>query len=120
MTGLGMGAGTPLYLNVRVATAASAGTSLNVQLLNADSTDVDNGTEGTNYKVICESGAVPQASLTAGAWLMRRSIDTACDTYRYLGIQYTASGSLTGCTVDAWIDFGPQSCHNTQVAESNI
>jgi len=120
MTGLEMGAGTPVWLNVRVAVAASAGTSLTVDLLNADSTDIDNGTEGTNYKKCWSSGAIPQASLTAGHWIIRIPINVACDTYRYLGLQYTASGTLTACTVDAWFDHGPQSSHNTQVATSNI
>jgi hypothetical protein len=120
MTGLEMGAGTPIWLNVRIEDAASAGTSLTVTLNNADSTDIDSGTEGTNYKICWSSGAIPQASLTAGAWIARVPLDVAVDTYRYLGVQYTASGTLTGCTVNAWLDHGPQSTHNTQVATSNI
>jgi hypothetical protein len=120
MEGLEMGAGSPMWLNVQVEVAASAGTSLTVALLNADSTDIDNGTEGTNWKTCYSSGAVPIANLTAGAWIARIPLDVAVDTYRYLGVQYTASGSLTNCTVNAWLDQGPQSSYTTQVAESNI
>lgn len=120
MEGLNMGAGTPIWLNVRIEAAASAGTSLTVTLNNADSTDIDSGTEGTNWKLCWSSGAIPQANLTAGAWIARVPLDTAVDEYRYLGVQYTASGSLTNCTANAWLDHGSQSCHNTQVATSNI
>ena len=120
MTGLEMGAGEPIYLNVQVEVAAAAGTSLTVDLLNADSTNIDNGTEGTNYKTCWSSGAIPQANLTAGAWIGRIALPVGCDDYRYLGLQYTASGTLTSCTVNAWLDHGPQSSYDTQVATSNI
>ena len=120
LTGCEMGAGTPIWLNVRIEGAASAGTSLTVALLNADSTDIDNGTLETNYHQCWASGAIPQASLTANTWIARVPLDVDIDTYRYLGLQYTASGTLTGCTVNAWLDQGPQSSHDTQVATSNI
>lgn len=120
MEGLEMGAGSPIWLNIRVEGAASAGTSLTCDLLTADSTNIDNGTEYTNFRTLWSSSAIPQASLTAGAWIARVPIDVDADQYRYLGVQYTASGTLTGCTVNAWLDQGPQSSHNTQVATSNI
>jgi hypothetical protein len=120
MEDLEMGAGTPVWLNIKVAAAASAGTSLTCALHTDSTTDIDAGTEGTNNKILWQSGAIPQASLTAGAWITRIPLPVDADADRYLGLQYTASGTLTGCTVDAWLDHGPQSSHDTQVSASNI
>lgn len=120
-TDLEMGAGTPIWLNIQVQVAASAGTSLTCDLLSTDGdTDIDDGTEGTHYIKLWSSGAVPQASLTAGHWICRIPLDVNADEFQYMGIQYTASGTLTGCTVNAWLDHGPQSSYDTQVATSNI
>jgi hypothetical protein len=117
---LEMGAGNPYYLNVRVEGAASAGTSLTVVLHNSSTTDIDAGTEGSTNNTVWSSGAIPIANLIAGAWITRLALPNDVDANRYVGLQYTASGTLTGCTVNAWLDNGPQSSYDTQVAESNI
>jgi hypothetical protein len=120
MEGLEMGAGTPVWLNIKVNAAAAAGTSLTAALYTSDSTDIDGGAEGTNHRLLWSSGAIPQAGLTAGTWITRIPLPVQADEYRYIGLQYTASGTLTSCTVDAWLDHGPQSGYDTQVAASNI
>ena len=117
---LEMGAGEPIFLNVRVEGAASAGTSLTVALRNDSTTDIDAGSEGTTSNTLWSSGAIPIAQLTAGAWITRISLPNNVDSNRYCALQYTASGTLTGCTVNAWLDHGPQSGYTTQVATSNI
>ncbi len=119
-SGLEMGAGTPIYLNIRVGVAAAAGTSLTVVFHNSSTTDIDAGTEGSTNNTVWSSGAIPIANLTAGAWITRLSLPVNFDANRYVGIQYTASGTLTSCTVNAWLDNGPQSSYDTQVSDSNI
>lgn len=56
-----LGKGEPLYLEIDVITAFSGGTSAEFQFCSADNTALS-----TNLTVICSSGAIPIASLTAG------------------------------------------------------
>jgi hypothetical protein len=112
--------GTPIWLNIKVETAASAGTNLVCTLHSSSTTDIDAGTEGTTNHTLWQSGAIPQANLTAGAWIVRIPLPNDADADRYLGIQYNQTGTLTACTVNAWLDHGPQSSFDTQVATSNI
>jgi hypothetical protein len=120
MEDLEMGAGTPVWLNIQVETAAAAGTSLTCVLHSSSTTDIDAGTEGTTNHTLWSSGAIPIANLTANAWIVRIPLPNDADADRYMGIQYTASGTLTSCTVNAWLDHGPQSSFDTQVATSNV
>lgn len=113
---LEMGAGTPIYLNIKIETAPTAGTSLTIVLHAASTTDIDAATT----KTLWSSGTLLRTTLTAGLWITRIALPYDCDSDRYMGLQYTASGTLTSGTINAWLDHGPQSSHDTQVAASNI
>jgi hypothetical protein len=113
---LEMGAGTPLYLNIKVGTTAyTGGTSVTFALVN----DSDNTIDGSST-VIWQSPAIVVASLTANAWVKRMALPVDFDSDRYIGLYYTVSGSPSAGTIRAWIDHGPQSSYDTQVAASNI
>jgi hypothetical protein len=116
-----MGAGEPLYLNIRVGPDDFAGGSSLICTLHASTTtDIDATTEGTDNKILYQTGDIPQATLTAGYWIARISIPVDVDAYRYLGIQYNDTGGFTTGAINAWLDHGPQSSYDTQVATSNI
>jgi hypothetical protein len=117
---LEMGAGEPVYLNVKVGntafdSAADDGT-LTVALV-YDDTGLD-----TSSTVKVQHVAVAEASLTAGAWIWRQALPVDVDVERYVGVLYTVAGTgdFTAGTINAWLDHGPQSSYDTQVAESNI
>ncbi len=117
---LELGAGTPIYLNIRVSVAATAGTSLTCALQCSSTTDIDAGTEFDTNRILWQSGAIGYAQLTLGRWVTRIALPVEFDQERYLGLQYTASGTLTNLRVNAWLDHGPQSSYGTQVSTSNI
>lgn len=119
---LELGAGEPMYLNVRVgSTAIADGTTdsastLVVKLVADSTTTLDTGST-----VTFQSKAFTQAQMTAGKWLARISLPYNVDAERYVGLLYTAGGAAVAAgTIDAWFDSGPQSSYDTQVAESNI
>lgn len=115
---LEMGAGEPLYLNIQVETAfgSSGSATLQVDLMRETDTDID-----ASSTTIYETGLIPVASLTAGAWIMRMSLPVNVDEDRYVGLLYTiGTAAMTAGTVNAWIDHGPQSSYDTQVENSNI
>jgi len=117
MEDLEMGAGTPIYLNIRVNGADFAGgTSLKVYLYSHSAdTSINSGT------AVWQSPTIAQASLTAGMWIAQGVIlPNNCDEERYLGVYYDDTGEFTAGSINAWLDHGPQSTHNTQVASSNI
>ncbi len=114
---LEMGAGQPLYLNIRVGTTAySGGTSVNFFLA------CDNASSGhdSDSNIVLQSGIRPTASLTAGAWALRVALPVDVDAERYMVIGTTFDGNVSAGTINAWIDHGPQSSYDTQVSESNI
>jgi len=113
---LEMGAGTPLYLNCRVSTAFTGGTTVQV-ILRADTDALKTG--GTDI-YLSEALAVDNAETAAGAWLCRIPLDVDFDKDQYIYVAYTNVGANTAGAVDTWIDHGPQSSHDTQVAASNI
>ena len=114
---LEMGAGTPLYLNVRVGTIAfTGGTSVQV-ILRAD-TDA-NQTGGTDIYA-SEAFAVDDDDTAIGAWLVRQALDVDFDKEQYIYVAYTCVGVVTAGNVNCWIDHGPQSSYDTQVNASNI
>ncbi len=123
LTGLEMGAGQPMWFNVRVGTAI-AGTSgstagsvtLVVSLVNESDTTIDSSSE-----VMYTSRTFTEGELTAGAWLVRISLPNDIDKQAYMGALYTIGGETSAVgTLDAWIDNGPQSSFDTQVSASNI
>ena len=117
---LEMGAGEPLYLNVKVGDEAfdsAEGTAtLTVALCHDTVAPID-----SSSTVIYQTAAIPEASLTVGEWVLRMALPNNVDDGRINGILYTIAGttSTTG-TIDAWIDHGPQSSYDTQVSASNI
>ena len=113
---LEMGAGTPLYLNCRVSTAFTGGTTIQV-ILRADTDALQTG--GTDIYT-SEAFAVDDAESVAGAWLCRVPLDVDFDKDRYIYVAYTNAGANTAGSVDTWIDHGPQSSYDTQVNASNI
>jgi hypothetical protein len=115
-TDLEMGAGEPIWLNVRVGpTDFAGGTSLEVSLYShTATTSLNSGT------LLWQSGVIVQASLTAGTWITRIPLPYNCDENRYLGVYYNDSGAFTAGTINAWLDHGPQSSYDTQVTTSNI
>ena len=112
---LEMGAGTPLWLNVRVGTAFDGGTSLAVSLRYDTVAPIDGSST-----VIYTTDAIAQASLTAGAWIIRMPLPVNVDEERILGLWYDDTGAFSAGTVNAWLDHGPQSSYDTQVTTSNI
>jgi len=116
---LEMGAGEPLWLNVKMGTEAllSTGSATVTVSLRRDT----DSTIDTDSTVIYTTPAIAKASLTAGAWILRMPLPYNVDEDAYVGLLYTigTSDSSAG-TVDAWIDHGPQSSFDTQVSASNI
>jgi len=115
-TGLNMGGGTPIYLNVRVADADFAGgTSLYVKVYShTGGTSIQNGT------LLYQTDNIAQASLTAGALIIRMSLPVDCDTKQYLGLYYDVTGTFSAGGIDAWLDNGSQTDFGIQVSNSNI
>jgi hypothetical protein len=129
---LEMGAGQPLYLNVRIGTAfaevadATNGSSTLVVALVSD----EDATIDGSSRVIYQTMALTETSLTDGAWVLRMSLPVGVDEDhtddggndgRYLGLYYTIGGATSAVgTIDAWIDHGPQSSTGRQVDSSNI
>ena len=118
--GLEMGAGTPVWLNIRVGTTAYSPTT------SGDTVDfklfADDAAAGhdSDSDIVLTSGAREASTLTAGAWVLRAPIPYAVDSKRYLSLGATFNEATTAGTINAWLDHGPQSSHNTQVSESNI
>lgn len=110
-----MGAGTPIWLNVRVEQVFAGGTSVVTALVNESDATID----GSSI-VIWQTPAVVTADLVAGHWIMRMPLPVNFDELRYLGIYYTLVGTFTTGTINAWLDHGPQSSYDTQVTTSNI
>jgi len=114
---LEMGAGEPVWLNIKVGTTAyGGGTSVNFFLA------CDNASEShdSDSNIVIQSGIRPIASLTAGAWVLRVALPVDVDAERYMVIGATFDGTVSAGTIDAWLDHGPQSSYDTQVSASNI
>lgn len=98
---LQLGAGTPLYLNVRMATAfAVAAATLTVALMTNTTTDVDGGTT-----IISRTVTAPDD------WVLRISLPLEM-LQRYIGLKYTIGTSTESeAYVDAWISLDTQSSY---------
>jgi len=115
---LEMGAGEPLWLNVRVGTAFSSSAAATLTVALKRETD---GTIDTDSTTVWSTPALALAALTAGAWIMRMPLPYNIDEDAYTGLLYTVgTHAMSAGTVYAWIDQGPQSSHDTQVSASNI
>lgn len=120
---LEMGAGEPIWLNIRIGDAfaevsgATTGACTLVVALCNDSVDPIDG----DSTVLFQTRALTETELTAHAWVLRMPLPVDVDSDRILGLYYTIGGATSAVgTIDAWLDHGPQSSHDTQVYNSNI
>ena len=118
---LEMGAGEPIWLNIRMGTTVYSGTgTVKIELV------ADTAAQGqdSSSTVILSTGLQDVAAapfITAGAWILRVPLPVDVDKEQYLGILFTGSAACgTVGKVDAWLDHGPQSSYDTQVSTSNI
>ena len=112
---LEMGAGEPLWLNVQVGDAFTSGTNIVFSLRQDSVAPID-----SSSIVIYQTPAILEASLTAGAWIIRMPLPYNVDEGRILGLFYDSTGTHATGTINAWLDHGPQSSFDTQVSTSNI
>ena len=122
LSGLELGSGEPLWLNVRVgATGVIDGTTdsactMTIALVNDSAVPID-----ASSRVMVQTRAFAQSEMTAGAWLLRVPLPADIDGQPYGGLLYTsAAAACTAGTIDAWVDHGSQSSFDTQVSASNI
>ena len=86
-----LGEGTDLFGRFQVATAAAGGTSVEFQVIAADDAALT-----TNVTVIGSTGAIPTASLTAGArFACGVNPRIASKGQRYVGLRYVIVGAMT-------------------------
>ncbi len=118
LSDLEMGAGEPLWLNVKMGTEAllsSGSATLTVALKRETDTTID--TDSTTVW----STTVAKAALGVGAWIIRMPLPYDVDADAYMGLLYTVNAATVSAgKVDAWIDHGPQSSYDTQVSASNV
>ena len=118
---LEMGAGTPLFINVKVgSTAFTTGGdndgTLVVSVVYEGTDPVD-----TSSTVLFSTVAWAEANLTAGTTVMSMALPADFDKERYVGLLYTTANDVTGGTLDAWLSTEAiGSAYDTQVDESNI
>ncbi len=116
---LEMGAGEPLWLNIRMGTEAFLSTAA-ATLTVALKRETD-GTIDTDSTTVWTTPALAKGGLTAGAWIMRMPLPYNIDEDAFMGLLYTVGTHPSSAgKVDAWIDHGPQSSYDTQVSASNI
>lgn len=96
-----IGAGTPLYLFVKVdemLDSAAEGASLTATLESDD--DAGLGSASVHWS----SGSIAEATLNAGAWIAKGVPIPAADYQRYLGMRYTVAGeNFTSGKISAWL-----------------
>ena len=120
---LEMGAGEPVWLNVRMGTEgiinSDSDATLVVSLMTETNTD---GTIDASSTYLYSTPAIAQTALASGAWIIRMPLPYNVDDGRLVGLLYTAGGSSAFTTgkVNAWVDHGAQSSYDTQVTTSNI
>jgi hypothetical protein len=113
---LDIGAGTPVFLNIKIGTAIATATSVQFQLYAHTTATVNSGT------AVWDSGAIVIANLTAGTEVANFSLPVNVDDAgQFIGLYYTAVGNVTAGTVDAWLSLTPGAeATSTQVRSSNI
>jgi len=95
-----IGEGQQVFARMSVGTAFAGLTALTAEIIVADDAALT-----TNVTVIGSTGAIPVASLTAGARFAVAALPRISQTgRRYLGMRYTPSGTGTAGTVFA--DYG--------------
>jgi hypothetical protein len=97
-----LGAGKPLYAVIVVDAAAAGGTSLTIALVTDDVAVLSSPT------VLVQTRAILAAELTLGRTpIVIPVCDPVCEMDTYLGLYYTSSGTLTSCTVTAFLTTDP-------------
>jgi len=102
------GRGQPIYLVIQVTTAATGGTSINLQLASdaAASVAVDG-----SATVHWQTGAIAVADFTLGRqWIV--ALPQGTDYERYLGILAVNAGTVTAGAVNAFLTWDPQNYHD--------
>ena len=114
---LEMGAGEPIWLNIKVGATAYAGAGTADFRLLADT--AAQGQDSSSL-IVMASGPRSIGTLTANAWVLRAPLPVDVDPEQYLAVAVVCSGAMTAGTLHAWLDHGPQSSYDTQVTTSNI
>jgi len=117
---LEMGAGRPIYLNIRCGTTFdSAGdtATMVISLVNDD----DNTIDVDSIKILSTRAlTVGDPELTAGGSISF-SLPVDFDFNRYIGLWFeNAVQAFTAGTLDAWLGYESIGSHDTQVSVSNI
>ncbi len=118
--GLEMGAGEPVWLNIRVGTTAYAPTTSGDTCDFTLFSDTAAAGHDSNSLIVMASGPREASTLTVGTWVLRAPIPYNVDARQYLSLGVTCNQATTAGTIDAWLDHGPQSSYDTQVSTSNI
>jgi len=116
-----LGAGTPLFLNVKVGDEDFDSGADDGTLTIAFCYDTVAPIDGSSI-VEFQTAAIAEATMTAGTWLVRQSLPINLDPESIVGLYFTVAGSgnFTAGKIDAWISTESMSDFNTQVATSNI
>jgi len=118
-TDLEMGAGEPIYLNIRLTTAFTGGTSVSFSLVSDSDTTMDqNSTVALTTRVVLVSDTTGFNQV--GQWIYRGAIPYNFDEQDHVGVIATNAGTNVTGAADIWLDHGPQSSYDTQVTTSNI
>lgn len=91
--GSSIGDGEEVWLVVSVGAAFTGGTSLTVNYVESDNADL------SSPSVLVSSGAIAEASLTAGAGILRLRVPS--NSKRYIGLQFVSVGTHTAGTINA-------------------
>lgn len=90
-----IGEGWDVFGRFQVTTAAAGGTSIEMQIIVADDAALS-----SNVTVVGTTGAIPVASLVAGArFACAINPRIANKGQRYMGARYTSVGTTTACAV---------------------
>ena len=120
-TDLEMGAGEPLWLNIRVGTTAySSGTTDSDTVQFNLYGDSDSDSQDSNSTVVMATPPRAVSTMGIGEWVVRQPLPYNIDEERYTALGAEFSDNISTGTIDAWIDHGPQSSFDTQVSDSNI